>query len=259
MLHRTFWTARRFAGFTLIGGCFLFLGGAGLLPRDAQGNFSVNLPTQAKLLAIAAQPALFQWSTSLFLSGILVTALGFALLTRLLSDSGERTFSYLALIVSLFGTVLIVIYLAFWLGVTPLAGQETASTGVVPAYYEPLTAGTTALFRIYTVLAFSALALYGGALLVARMLPRWISWTALLYGLAGLGLVAYYHDIAPFVQYLLPIVMGILLLLRWAPQNLRQREDASPPPAPSVVLGGGADQQDGATVSPREGTSASGI
>jgi hypothetical protein len=227
MFHRTFWTPRRFAGFTLLLGCFLFLGAAGLTPRDAQGNFSVSLPAQAKLLVIAEQTTLFQWSTSLFLSGILVTALGFALLTKLLSDSGERTFSYLGLIVSLFGVVLLVIVLAFGLGVNPLAGQETARTGVVPAYYEPLTVWTTALFRIYTVSAFSALTLYGGALLVARVLPRWISWTALLYGLAGLGLVAYYHDIAPFVQYLLPIVMGILLL-RGHPVPQSSRAEVEP-------------------------------
>ena len=187
MLKSTLWTPRRVAGFTLLVGCFLYLTGAGLLPRDAQGNFSVTLPPRQDLLVIVAQPTLFQWSMSLFLTGIIVTALGFALLTKLLWDSGERTFSYLALIVSLFGVVLLVIYLAFWLGVDPLAGQETASTGVVPAYYAPLTAWTTALFRIYTVFAFSALALYGGALLVARILPRWLSWTAILYGSGWAG------------------------------------------------------------------------
>ena len=89
------------------------------------------------MLVIVAQPPLFQWSMSLFLSGIIVTALGFALPTKLLWDSGERTFSYLALIVSLFGVVLLVIYVAFWLGVNPLAGQETATTGVVPAEVTP--------------------------------------------------------------------------------------------------------------------------
>ena len=228
MSHRTFWTPRRFAGFTLLLGCFLYLTAAGLLPRDAQGNFSVTLPPREDLLVIVAQPTLFQWSMSLFLSGIIVTALGFALLTKLLWDSGERTFSYLALIVSLFGVVLLVVHVAFWLGVNPLAGQETARTGVVPAYYEPLTVWTMALFRIYTVFAFSAIALYGGALLVSRMLPRWISWTAILYGLAGLGLFAYAHDIPPFLHYLLPIVMGILLLLRrYQVPTASYRESAS--------------------------------
>lgn len=212
MLHRAFWTERRFTGLLLILGCLLYYAAVGLIPRDAQGNFIVTLPPRAALLVIAAQTPLLQWSASLFLSGIVITALGFALLTRLLWDSGERTCSLLALIASLLGVMLFVIYLSFWVGVEPIAAQETASTGMVPDYYVPLTMWTTALFRIYTVLAFSALALFGGALLLSRMLPRWLSWTALLYGLAGLGLFVYVHDIPPFVHYLLPIVMGILLL-----------------------------------------------
>jgi hypothetical protein len=72
---------------------------------------------------------------------------------------------------------LLSIYLAFFLGVDLLAAQEIARTGMVPAYYEPLTLWTTALFWIYTVFAFSALAFYGGALLVAWVLPRWMSWS----------------------------------------------------------------------------------
>jgi hypothetical protein len=213
MAKSAFWTPRRFAGCTLLLGCFLFMGAASLILRDAQGNFSVNLPPRAALLLIAAQTTRFEWSTSLFLSGVIVTALGFALLIRLLWESGERTFSLLALIASLLGLVLLVIYLAFWLGVDPFAAQETARTGVVPDYYLPLTMWTTALFRVYTALAFSALALAGGALLISQVLPRWLSWTAIVYGLVGLALFAYAHDIPPFVHYLVPIVMGILLLL----------------------------------------------
>jgi hypothetical protein len=210
----TWLTQRRFAGITLLLGCFLFLLAAGLIPRDAQGTYIVTLPPRAALLVIAEQTTLAQWSMSLFLSGIIVTALGFALLTRLLWDSGERAFSYLALLASWFGVVLVVIYLAFRLGVDPLAAQETARTGAVPDYYEPLKLWGTTLFQVYTVCACSALALYGGALLVSRMLPRWLSWTAIIYGLLVLLLFAYAHDIPPFLHYLLPIVIGILLLLR---------------------------------------------
>ena len=213
MAKKTFWTLRRVTGCALILGCFLFLGAAGLIPRDAQGNFIVNLPPRAALLVIAAQTTRFEWSTSLLIGGVVITALGFTLLVRLLWDSGERTLSLLALVVLLLGVVLRVIYLAFWLGVNPFAAQETASTGVVPAYYVPLTMWTTALGRVYTVFAFSALALTGGALLVSQVLPRWLSWTAIVYGLAGLGLFAYALDIPPILHHLLPIVMGILLLL----------------------------------------------
>jgi hypothetical protein len=106
-----------------------------------------------------------------------------------------------------------VISLALNLGVDPWAAQETVRTGAVPGVYVPLNLWTTALFRIYTVFAFSALALYGGAILASRVLPRWIGWIAIVYGLAGLGLFAYTHDIPPFLHHLLPIVIGSLLLL----------------------------------------------
>ncbi len=62
MAKYAFWTRRRFTGITLMVGCFLFLGALGLIPRDAQGNFMVNLPLREQLLVIAAQTSLFQWS-----------------------------------------------------------------------------------------------------------------------------------------------------------------------------------------------------
>ncbi len=70
MQKRTFWTLQRFTGLTLIVGCCLFLLAAGLIPRDAQGNFSINLPPRDALLVIAGQTTLAAWSTSLFISGV---------------------------------------------------------------------------------------------------------------------------------------------------------------------------------------------
>ena len=239
MLHRTFWTERRFTGITLILGCLLFLGAAGLMPRDTQGNFMVNLPLREQLLVIAAQMSLFQWSFSLFISGVIVTLLGLAVLTRLLRDAGDRTFSPLALIVSLFGAVLMVIYIALSLGISPLAGQETARTGVVPGYYVPFTLTTQPLFVIYTILAFSALAAYGGSVLSTAVLPHWVGWLAIIYGLAGLVLVGFAAgNIPPFLHYLMPIVMGILLLLRRSQFPAHShREETSPVASTTAVTG----------------------
>lgn len=203
MISRTFWTQRRFTGITLILGCCLFLGATGLMPKDTKGNFLVNLLLREQLLVIAAQTSLFQWSFSFFISGIIVTLLGLALLTRLLHDAGDRTFSYMALIASLFGAVLIVIYNAFLLGVEPVVGQELAKTGVVPNYYVPLTSWGQILFVIYTVFAFSALAAYGGAVLSTRVLPLWVGWLALVYGLVGLVFVGFTTgNVPPFFHYL---------------------------------------------------------
>jgi hypothetical protein len=235
MVKSTFWTQRCFAGFSLIVGCLLFLLAAGLIPRDTNGHFIVNLPPRAALLVIATQTTLWQGSLSLFFSGVIVTALGFALLTRLLWDSGERTFSSLALLALWFGVVLMVIYLAFHLGVDPLAAQETARTGAVPAYYEPLKRWAMTLFQVYTVSACSALALSGGALLVARLLPRWLSWTAIIYGLAELVLFVVAGDLPPFLHYLLPIVIGSLLLLRRHPVPPSSRAEVEPLTSTTVL------------------------
>jgi hypothetical protein len=215
MLKSAFWTSRRFTGIIMILGCCLFLGSLGLMPRDLTGNFMVNLPLREQLLVIAAQASLFQWSFSLIISGIIVTLLGLAMLTTLFRDAGDTTFSYLALIALLFGDVLLVIYIAFPLGIAPLAAQETARTGVVPDYYVQLTLWTQPLFVIYTILAFSALAAYGGAILSTHVLPHWVGWLAIVYSLAGLVLAGFTAgNVPPFLQYLMPILIGVLLLLR---------------------------------------------
>ncbi len=99
---------------------------------------------------------------------------------------------------------------------------------------------TQALFVIYSILAFSALAAYGGAVLSTRVLPHWVGWLALVYGLAGLVFVAFAAGhVPPFFHYLLPIVIGILLLLRWPQLPARShREEASTAAEPSAVTGG---------------------
>jgi hypothetical protein len=86
---------------------------------------------------------------------------------------------------------------------------------VVPDFYVQLTLWTQPLFVIYTILAFSALAAYGGAILFTRVLPHWVGWFSIVYGLAGLALAGVTAGNAPpFLHHLMPILMGVLLLLR---------------------------------------------
>jgi hypothetical protein len=215
MLHRAFWTERRFTGLILILGCLLYLAAVGFMPRDAQGNLLVLLPDdRAALLLIAIQPSLFQWSTGLFIGGSIVTPLGLALLTRLLRDAGDRAFSHLALIVVLFGAVLWVTDLALSLGISLLAAQQTARTGVTPGYYASFQATTQPLFVIYTMLTFAAVLAYGAAVLKTRVLPHWVGWVIIVYTLLNLGAAGFAEgNAAPIVHYLMPLVMGLLLLL----------------------------------------------
>jgi len=240
MLHRAFWTECRFTGIILILGFLLYVAAVVCMPRDAQGNLLVLLPDRAALLLVAAQPSLTQWSFSWFIVGTIVTPLGLAMFTRLLQDAGDRTFSSLGLIMALFGAVLLVIYIVFFLGLGLLAGQETARPGVVPGYYAAASATAQPLFVIYTQLTFAALLAYGGAVLNTRVLPHWVGWVTMIYTLFNLLTTVFSGGItAPFVHYVMPLLVGIILLLRRAPRKESQRTGSSPIPAPSAVSGGG--------------------
>jgi len=236
MVRNTLWTRRRLTGIILMVSCLLYVGAGALLPKDTQGNYIVNLPVRDQLLVIAAHPQLWQLDIGFYISGVVVLLLGLTMLTMLLWDAGDRVFSPLALIAFLFGSVLMVIFLAFPLGVDPVAAQETARTGVVPNYYLPFHQWTQVLFVIYSILAFSALAVYGGAVLSTRVLPHWLGWLAIVYGLAGLGLVGVTGDADPFLHLVMPVVIGILLLLRrhQVPAGSQREEGSTVAPTTAV-------------------------
>jgi hypothetical protein len=228
--HPSFWSRRRLTGTGLLLGCFLFLGAAGLIPTDGHGNFIINLPLKQLLLNIPAHLAQLQWSLSLFITGLLVTIFALALFSSLLRDAGDGVYSLLALVALVFGGVCMVIYLAFPLGVDPLAARATATTGVIPDYYQALGLWSNVLFVVYTILAFVALICFGGAVLSTDVLPHWVGWLMIAYALAGLVLTLVTGgNVPPFLQHLVPILVGILLLLPPVPStkgSSRERDDA---------------------------------
>ncbi len=210
-----FWTEHHFTGLALILGSLLFLSGAGLYTavRDTKGNLIFGLPPREWLRVVIDHPRLWRWATLLFTCGVIVTVLGLAMLTTLFRDAGDQVFSQLGLVAFVFGAVLWIIHLAFRLRVDPWAAQETARTAVLPDFYAPLTLWAHTLFVIYTVLAFSAMVAYGGAVLSTHLLPQWAGWVTIVYSLAGLGLLGFTGDAPPFLHHLMPLLMGILLLL----------------------------------------------
>lgn len=165
MFHRTFWTERRFTGMTLLLGAVLFLVAAFMSPTDSKGTPIYSLPPREYLFVVFTHSTLWQWDNVLFISGAIVTILGLALLATQLRDAGDRASSSLGLLAFVLGAVLRIIYGAFRLSIDLWAAQEMARTAAIPDYYVPLTRWTGVLFVIYTVLAFSALAAYGGAVL----------------------------------------------------------------------------------------------
>ena len=212
-MSSTFWTEPHFTGIALMLGSLLFLGGAGMTPRDEQGTFIYSLPQRAQLLLIAKHTRLWKWSASFCISGVVVTLLGLALLASLLREAGDRLFSLPGLIAFGFGAVLWVIHLASRPSIDPWAAQETANTGLIPDVYEPITRWRWMLFVLYTVLAFSALAAYGGrgALDFSAARVGGLDRHCLRPGWAG-GVRGHQGCPTRISHHMLPLVIGVLLL-----------------------------------------------
>lgn len=209
------WTLRHVTGATLIVGCALFLVGAALygFVRDPNGPLIFGQPTREWLRIVHEHQRVWQVATILFMCGVLVTTAGLVLLARLLDAAGDPGFSLVGLFAVAFGAAPWIINLAARLTVDPWAGNALAATGSVPEVYAPLSVWTGALFVIYTILTFAGLMLYGGAIASTHLLPQWVGWLALVYGAAGLGVLAVTRDAPPFMHYLTPILFGALLLL----------------------------------------------
>lgn len=215
VINSTNWPMRQVVGITLILGCVLFLAGASayVLVKDQNGPVIFGQPPREWLRLVFEHPTPWRWATILFIAGVLVTLVGQTALADLLRTAGDPGFARVGLVAIAFGAVLWIIDMAFRLSLDPWAGGELAKTGAIPELYTPLSMVTTVLFVIYTLLTFAGLIAYGGAVVSTNLIPHWVGWTAIVYGLAGLGLFGVMRDAPPFMHHLMPLVIGILLLV----------------------------------------------
>jgi hypothetical protein len=215
MTGLAFWSTSRVAGVLLILGSLLVLSAAGSYGsvRDKGGPVIFGQPPREWLRLVFEHQALWRVASILFIAGVTTTLLGLALFGSLLAKAGAPSFAQAGLIAYMVGAVMFVINLAARLTVDPWAAKATAETDAIPEAYAPLTMWIGALFVIFTILTFTGLAIYGGAVLATGLLPSWSGWLAIVYGLGGLGLLAAIRDAPPFLQYLMPILLGVLLLL----------------------------------------------
>jgi hypothetical protein len=204
----------RLAGVLLILAFVLFGIGASLPVVGERGNSGIyTLPLREHLLAVAENAVAWRWANVLMGAAVVILAAGLSELATVLEASGERALSRLGLIGFLFAAVLWVIFSAWRATVTVLAAEETVASGSVPAYYEPLARWGFALFYAYAVVAFLALAAYGGSLIGAGLLPPWVGWATLVYSVALLVLLLATGDTLPAFHYPPGLLIGILLLI----------------------------------------------
>ena len=153
---------------------------------------------------ISVSPAYIQLERSFVIAAVVVTTLGFAILEGILREAGDRVLSRIGATAFLFGMVLIVVAEAHQLG-----------NSILDDPFELI------LHRIFVVLASSAAAAFGAALLRTRTVSGWVGWATILWNvgvLVGLpvfnvlaGNPGYYY---PILQFVMPLVIGIALIAR---------------------------------------------
>lgn len=203
----------RLTGVLLILSFISFAIGGTLPVVGEKGNVRIfTLPVREHLLAVADNAIVWRWANIFMGAAAVVLLAGLSMLTTILEGANERAFSRLGLLGFLLAAVLWLIFSAYRATVTVRAAQEMTATGAIPTYYEPLAQWGFALFTIYAVVGFLALAAYGASLLQVGLLPAWTGWATLIYSIAMLILLLIMGDTLPAFHYLPALLIGILLM-----------------------------------------------
>src|SRR5262249_20518538 len=145
---------------------------AGAFTPPHQWWFPISVGDYLEL--IAANQRTWLWVAASFAVGVVLTLVGLIVLGVALRAAGDRVWSELGQAAFLLRSAVWLGSIAFRATVTIAAAQETASSGVVPGWFEPMRTWSGALFAVYMVLAYLAIAGYGKALLDTGLAPRWL-------------------------------------------------------------------------------------
>lgn len=201
-------------GIALILSTLIYHGGLAYLFARARFLEVLNLPRREKLLIIARHPDEYRWGGRIILVGWMVAAMGYVMLAALLRQAGDPMISTLALTFFLIAIGAAVVFWVFWMSPTLLAAEETARTTIMPAFYESLQLAGESSLGVYQLLALLATAGFGWALLQTGMLPSWVGWLSVGWGLLWAGVHLRSDEAIPLLPMVMQIVIGIALLLK---------------------------------------------
>jgi len=135
------------------------------------------------------------WERGLVIAAILVATMGFLLLTQRLESAGDRIVAPLAMLLITVSTVLVITAETF-----SLNRQQWTSTAVT----------------VFIFLSLLGQAAFGVSILRAALLPAWVGWVTMAWGLAWMVILPiarpqnmYY----PWLHYVAPLLIGITLLV----------------------------------------------
>lgn len=181
--------AKIFISEQAVAGWLLILGGLIFLP----GGLLYTARVIFKWSALQSRGYLYL-ERGFVMAAILVAALGFVLLGRLLVAAGDGILSSIGVTIFLIGAVLVMV-------------NEPLSLSHQDGLY--------ALTVVFVVLIFLSQAAFGVSVLLTGILPGWVGWATIFWNLAWLVIlpIARPHDMYyPWLFYVAPLLIGITLL-----------------------------------------------
>ena len=201
-------------GIALILSTLIYHGGLAYLFARAQFGEVLNLPRREKLLIIGKHPEEYRWGCRIILAGWIVAAVGYVMLAALLRHAGDPIISTLAAMLFLIGIAAAVVFWVFHVAPTLLAAEEMARTSKMPAYYEVLQESAESSLGVYQLLGLLATAGFGWALLQTGLLPSWVGWVTLGWGVVWAGVFLKTSQAIPLLPMVIQVVIGTSLLLK---------------------------------------------
>jgi hypothetical protein len=201
-------------GIALILSTLIYHGALAFLFARAQFLEVLKLPRREQLLIIARHIDEYRWGCRIILMGWIVAALAYILLAALLRDAGDPIISTLASVLFLIGIASAVVFLVLYVSPTVLAAKELARTSHMPEYYEPLQLAAESALKVYQMLGLLATAGFGWALLQTGLLPGWVGWVTVGWGMVWAAVFVKTSEAIPLLPMVVQILIGIALVLK---------------------------------------------
>ena len=207
------------AGLLIVGASIFFVGVV-ILWLGADFGSTLGQPPEVRLPVIAAHAAAWRTGYGLMAVGIAVTLLGFGGVHGLLRRSGAPGISSVGLLLLGMATGLAVAWVGHVVTLDVGEAQEVVRSGTVRGGYSARHRQGGLFHSGYTVFAFAGLATFGGAILRSSRLPQWLGWVAIGWGGLGLATFLVSGDAPPFLHYIVPVLIAVVLL---DPETRRER------------------------------------
>jgi len=175
------------AGYLLVGSAALFIVGAGLAPETPD---VFTAPLRGHLEILNRRAARWRLMNGMMIASVLGTATGLWLMVAVLANAGDGWRGIVAASGYSLGAGLWVLSMAFRHTTVVAAARETARSGEIPAWLEPLQEWTGLMYWIYMVVAYTAISIIGWAIIRTDVIGDGVGWFAVIFGYAfGLAFV----------------------------------------------------------------------